>query len=267
MTQGTVNSGLAVPSQVIRGPTRSSALAAGLCLGLLGACTPTASPTTAPSPSAAVDSPSPSAASPTPAPSKATAQAAISAFVDRVSAADFSYTASLTGRDFHSTDILPIKGSLSVRGADYAVAATFTFPDRSKYKVEQRYVRRVGWVRFYPDPWQKLKAFGEDDVLSPFVDILAPSDVTLLEVLRNNQYRVRMSALLLHPSLIPAFNVTSEHVDRTKFDVVIDQAGRPISGKWQLNGTARVSGQLQEVVMELTVKFANVGGSVRVKAP
>ena len=153
-------------------------------------------------------------------------------------------------------------------GAKYALVASFTFPDqRQTFKVEQRYVGRVGWVRFHPDAWEKLKAFGEDDVLSPFVDVLAPSDVSLLEALRDERYRVRMSALLLHPSIIPAFNVTNEHVDRTRFDVVIDQNGRPLSGAWQLRGTARVSGQLQEVVMELTVTFANVGKKVSVRAP
>jgi hypothetical protein len=248
---------------------RSAVVALGVCLGLLSACMPTASPTTTPSASAALASRGPSAiASPQASPSLPAPQAAIQAFVDRVSDPGFSYTATLTGRSLHSTDILPIKGRLAVSGADYALVANFTFPDeRVTSKVEQRYVRRVGWVRFYPGGWQKLKSFGEDDVLSPFAGILTPSDVTLLETLRNNRYRIRMSALILHPSLIPAFNVTNEDVDRTKFDVVIDQKGRPLTGSWRLNGTARVSAQLQEVVMELTVKFASVGKRVTVRAP
>jgi hypothetical protein len=248
---------------------RSAVAALGISLLLLSGCLPTASPTATPSPSTGVASPNPSApASPNASPSKPSPQAAIKAFVDRVSDPGFSYTATLRGEDRHSTDILPIKGSLAVSGADYAIVAYFTFPDQhATFKVEQRYVRRVGWVRFYPLGWQKLKSFGEDDVLSPFAGVLAPSDVTLLETLRNNRYRIRISALLLHPSLIPAFNVTEERVERTKFDIVIDQSGRPLTGAWQLNGTARVSAQLQEVVMELRVRFANVGKKVTVRAP
>jgi hypothetical protein len=247
---------------------RSAVVALGVILGLLSGCMPTASPSTTPSSSGLASPGASVSASPRPSASKPAPEAAIQAFVDRVSDGGFSYTATLSGRSRHSTDILPIKGSLAVSGANYALVANFTFPDpRQTYKVEQRYVRRVGWVRFYPDGWEKLKSFGADDVLSPFADILAPSDVTLLETLPNKRYRVRMSALLLHPSLIPAFNVTNERVERTKFDVVIDQKGRPLTGTWQLNGTARVSAQLQEVVMELTVKFANVGRKVTVRAP
>jgi hypothetical protein len=239
----------------------------GVCFALLGGCMQAASPSATPPPSA-VSSPGPSASGPSAAPSKPPPQAAIQAFVDRVSEPGFSYTATLSGGSRHSTDILPIKGSLAVSGADYALVANFTFPDeRVTARVEQRYVKHVGWVRFHPERWQKLKAFGEDDVLSPFVGVLAPSDVTLLETLRNKTFRVRISALLLHPSLIPAFNVTEERVERTRLDLVIDERGRPLSGAWQLNGTARVFGQLQEVVMELNVKFARVGGRVTVRAP
>jgi hypothetical protein len=248
--------------------TRSAVVGLGLSLGLLAGCLPTATPAVTSSPPAPISSPAPSSvASSFPAPSKPAPQAAIQAFVDQVSDPGFSYTATLSGRSRHSTDILPIKGTLAVSGANYALVANFTFPDHKTYKVEQRYVRGVGWLRFYPESWQKLKAFGEDDVLSPFAGILAPSDVTLLEVLPAKRSRIRMSALILTPALIPAFNVTTERVDRTKLDLVIDQSGRPLTGTWQLNGTARVSGQLQEVVMELTAKFAKIGANVTVRAP
>jgi hypothetical protein len=251
-----------------RRPARSAIVALGVGFSMLTGCMPAASPSATPPQSAAVPSPVSSASGPPPSPSRAAPDVAIQAFVDRVTEPGFSYTATLSGRSLHSTDVLPITGALSVSGADYALVANFTFPDEHvTARVEQRYVHRVGWVRFYPEKWQKLKAFGEDDVLSPFVDILAPSDVTLLETLRDNTYRVRMSALILHPSLIPAYNVSEERVDRTKLDLVIDEHGRPLSGAWQLNGTARVSGQLQEVVMKLTVKFARVGAKVTVRAP
>jgi hypothetical protein len=251
-----------------RPSTRSAVVGLGLGLLMLGGCLPAASPQTNPSPSVIASPGSSPAASPSAGPSRPTSQAAIEAFVDRVSAPGFSYTATLSGRSRHSVEILPIKGSLAVAGGDYALVANFTFPtEHQTVKVEQRYVRHVGWVRYHPEKWQRIKAFGQDDVLSPFAGILTTSDVELLETLKGPTYRVRMSAMLLHPGLIPAFNVSEEHVDRTRLDLVIDQAGRPVSGAWQLNGTARVSGQLQEVVMELTVKFAHIGGKVTVRAP
>jgi hypothetical protein len=247
---------------------RSAVVALGVGLGLLvgaallGGCTPTApvSPIIVSLPPRSLD--------PTPSPTKGGPQAAIEAFVDRVGESGFSYTATLKGKSRHSVTILPISGSLAVHGADYALVANFRFPDeRVTAKVEQRYVHRVGWVRFHPDRWRRVKAFGEDDVLSPFAGVLAPSDVALLETLKGKTYRVRVQGLILHPSLIPAYNVSDTHVQRARFDVVIDEDGKPISGAWALTGTARVSGQLQEVVMELTVKFANVGGKVTVRAP
>ena len=231
-------------------------------LALLAGCGPTAPV------SPIIVSFPPSSIEPTPTPTKNPALAAVAAFVDRVSSDDFSYTATLRGQSRHSVTILPVKGSLAVSGSDYALVASFTFPDeRVTAKVEQRFVRRVGWIRYHPERWQRLKAFGEDDVLSPFAGVLTASDVTLLETLKGPTYRVRISGLLLHPSLIPAFNVSEEDVQRARFDVMIDQDGRPLSGTWELTGSARVSGQLQEVVMELSVKFANVGEKVTVRAP
>ena len=51
------------------------------------------------------------------------------------------------------------------------------------------------------------------------------------------------------------------------FSAGADLSGRPLSGRWKQTGTGRVSGQLQELDVDVDVAFSDVGGEVTVTAP
>jgi hypothetical protein len=251
------------------------ALAVLIVAGLLGGCTP--SNPTNPAPSAASASPTASGGQ-SPSPSATSqadaAQAAIDSFIDRVTARGFSYTASLRGQAAGAGGVLPITGKVSVSGDNYALSATFRFPKQKlSIKVEQRYVRHRAWLRCTPCPstaWHRVRSFGADDVLSPFAQVLVSSDVTYLGPVASGlgpRFRIRFDSMIIHPSLIPATNLSEVKIDRARLALVIDQNGRPITGAWELDGSGRVSGQLQEVLIQLNVKFANIGKRVTVRAP
>ena len=62
-------------------------------------------------------------------------------------------------------------------------------------------------------------------------------------------------------------NLTEAVVTSPKLTLLIDAAGRPVKGTAEIDGRGRVSGQLQEIVIDLTVTFVKLGQPVTIKAP
>jgi hypothetical protein len=162
-----------------------------------------------------------------------------------------------------------VKGSLAVSGPDYRVAASFTFED-GVATVDHRFVKGKGYVRFDRGKWQTLVGFRAAQSMSPFVLVSGAAAVRFVgaeKVGGKTLYRVEIPSVPFHPSLIPASNLTKEVVTRGVMQLLIDPAGRPVSGTATVEGTGRVSGQLQEIIIELDLTFTKVGQKVTVSAP
>jgi len=67
--------------------------------------------------------------------------------------------------------------------------------------------------------------------------------------------------------MIPASNLTEVEVTSPKLVVLVDTRGRPVRGTAEITGRGRVSGQLQEIVIDLEVTFTKVGQPVSIAAP
>ncbi len=196
--------------------------------------------------------------------------AAIAAFVALVTRDGFSYQASFSGDDRHSTDILPIRsGVLEVSGADVLVRAAITLQGR-RYVVEHRYVGGKAWLRYdTTDPWQRL-VFPAADSMAAFAAIRTRADVTDLGPVKSGAatfYKVSFRSTILNPVMIPASNLTATVVTSPKLTLLIDANGRPVNGTAEIDGNGRVSGQLQEIVIDLTVTFTKLGQAVTINAP
>jgi hypothetical protein len=198
------------------------------------------------------------------------AATALNAFVALVTTKGFSYQATFLGDSRHSTDIFPIRnGLLQVSGDDVLVRATWTLQG-VRYTVEHRYVGGKGWIRY--DTTAKWRSFGftPKDSMGAFANIGTKADVTYLGVVKSGgqtYYQVSFRSAIVHPVMIPAVNLTEAVVTSPKLTLLIDAAGRPVKGTAQIDGHGRVSGQLQEIVIDLTVTFTNVGDAVTIKAP
>jgi hypothetical protein len=198
------------------------------------------------------------------------ATAAITAFLALVTADGFSYQATFSGDDRHSTAILPIRdGLLQVSGKDVLVRATITL-QAHRYAVEHRYVGGRAWLRYdSTDPWSRL-TFSAVDSMAAFAAIRSKSDVTYLGPVASGGktlYKVSFRSAIVNPVMIPARNLTEQVVTSPKLTLLIDAAGRPIKGTAEIDGTGRVSGQLQEIVIDLTVTFTKLGQAVSISAP
>jgi hypothetical protein len=249
-------------------------VAVALAIALVAGCNPAQpSPSSADATVAASSSPPathpPASTAPSTSPSAAPGASAIAAFAKLVAKDGFAYQATFTGRSRHTTTRLPVKGSLAVSGSDYRVAASFTFEDGTA-TVDHRFVKGKGYVRFDRGKWQTLVGFTAAQSMTPFALVSGAAAVRYVgaeKVGGKTLYRVEIPSVPFHPSLIPASNLTKEVVTRGVMQLLIDGEGRPVSGTATVEGTGRVSGQLQEIIIELDLTFTKVGQKVTVSAP
>jgi len=243
-----------------------------LGLALIG-CQPAARQelaTLRPTPSASARAASPSTST-GPSPSAAAGDVVIEKFVDLVTAGDFSYRARLTGTASGSADTLTVSGSIDVSDVNYSLVVNWKFPRSDSYRVD---VRRVGdrvWSRGTGSGWQEIKGFLDEDSNSPFAFVESASDVELVEPVKvdgKQRYKVSIDgARIVDPSYIPAVNLSAESTRKTTFELLLDTAGRPVSGSWRLTGAGRVSGQLQEIAIRLELAFSKVGQPITIRRP
>jgi hypothetical protein len=228
--------------------------------------TPTTSVPATPAPTATT---APEATTgPTPTSPAAEARAVVDGL--RAFAGDASRTlrVTFTGVSRHAADTLVVEGVLDVAGEDASVTATFEFP-RGTGAVDYRRIGSRDWIRVDRGRWTALEVPEE----AAMVDVFAGThDGTRLQYLgpvagTADRFEVELTGMILHPMLIPAGNLTDEKVTRTKVVLVTNEIGRPVSGTWTMRGQGRVSGQLQEIAIDLELTFSRLGEPVRIVAP
>ena len=238
----------------------------------IGACENQSTAPGTPTPTAAVrTSPSPAAASPRPSASPDAGRVAMTKFVSLVTSPTFAYQATFTGESRHTVDILPIsKGLLQVSGGNVRVQATFRFRTGTRVAVEHRSVGGKDWLRYGSEPWKRLTAFGPANSMAAFAAVHAAQDVTYVGPVKTGGktlYEVSIASAVVHPIMIPAVNLSEVAVTDSKLALRIDGEGRPVSGTGRITGRGRVSGQLQEIVIDVKLTFVKVGQKVTITAP
>jgi hypothetical protein len=199
------------------------------------------------------------------------ASAALNAFVVFATNARASYQATFTGHQRATVTVVNItKGVLQVSGSDVLVRATFTFPRGDAYAVEHRYVGGRAWLRTSPAGWGRLTPFAADQSMGAFAQVHGAADVTPLgpaTVKGRTFYKVRIPSTIVNPVMVPAINLSDRAVTDSRLDLLIDAAGHPVSGEAEIRGQGRVSGQLQEIAIDLSVTFTKIGTAVSISAP
>jgi len=207
-------------------------------------------------------------ASPTPKPSSP-GQLAAAAFYDRVQSGRMSYHASLKGNIAGAISGLTVEGAIDVTGEDYNEDLTFAFVTPPKVPVSVRVVGTRRWVRVDRGAWTKVSSAMASN--NPFADLSAGDGVQLIRtehVGGKDLHHISMTGgLIVAPDLIPAGNLTNERVNKTDLEVVVDDAGNPLTATWRLDGEGRVSSQLQGIRIEVDMTFTKVGSKITIKAP
>ena len=262
---------IGVPAAVAA-PRRVVAIMAILiALGLVACDSQSTAPVSSGSPATPASAGPVAGASAKPSPSRDPGQVALAKFVGLATDDGFAYQASFTGASHHSVDILPISnGLLQVSGADVRVRATFKYKTGSKATVEHRSVGGRDWIRYGSEAWRGMGAFSAVNSMAAFAAVHGPPDVTYLgpkKVGGKAVYEVSLASAIVHPIMIPAGNLTETVVSGSKLILLIDADGRPVSGTETITGRGRVSGQLQEIVIELKLTFAKAGQKVTIAAP
>lgn len=202
---------------------------------------------------------------------------AMAAFVELVTAEDFSYRVSFKGGVGLSTAQLPIEGHMDVSGANFRSVFTYDFskdfadlPD--PIRLDVRGVDGEGFMRRNTGSWATIKVGVKDQTTPPFWAVTSIADLKHISIDERESgtfYRILVPrAVVIHPVTIP-FNIRSEKVRTTSLELLIDEDGRPAIGTWKAENQARVgnSGQLQGVDYELKLTFSRLGEAVEIKAP
>jgi hypothetical protein len=197
-------------------------------------------------------------------------EAAKVAFFDKVKAGDLSYHATFDGRVYGAGNDIPVIGSLDVAGADYQYAATYTLPD-GKGSFGIRYIAGTAWERIGGGKWQTNSAFKPSDTNSPFAFITRLSEIQYARTEtvdgRSLHHVTFASGKLIGLHQIQAGTLTNECHKRSKFELVLDDDGNPVSGTAEIEGVGRVDDQLQEIVVQVDLVFSKVGADLVINAP
>jgi hypothetical protein len=202
---------------------------------------------------------------------------AMAAFVDLVTAEDFSYHVAFKGGVGLSTAQLPIDGHMDVSGADFRSVFTYDFSEEyadlpDPIRLDVRGVDGEGFMRRNTGSWATIKVGVKDQTTPPFWAITSIRDIKHVATEERDSgtfYRISVPrAVLIHPVTIP-FNIRAEKVRTTSLEVLIDADGHPAIGTWKAENQARVgdSGQLQGVDYELKLTFSKLGEPVKIAAP
>jgi hypothetical protein len=237
----------------------------------IGACEKQSTAPVTSTPAAVSTSPSPAAASVKPSASPDAGRVAMAKFVTLATSDGFAYQATFTGESRHTVDLLPIsKGLLQVNGDNVRVQATFRFRTGTRVAVEHRSVGGKGWLRYGSEPWRRMAEFGPANSMAAFAAVHGAQDVTYVGPVKTSGktlFEVSIPSAIVNPIMIPAGNLSEVAVTDSKLALRIDGEGRPVSGTGRITGRGRVSGQLQEIVIDLKLTFLKVGQKMTITAP
>ncbi|MDQ6795175.1 MAG: hypothetical protein M3067_10240 [Chloroflexota bacterium] len=209
---------------------------------------------------------------PTPAPTpKGAGQLALEAFVKRVAGGSLTYHASFKGNMVAANGGVTIVGALDVAGRDYQTSFSFAFAKQPKVVVGVRSVGATKWMRVAGGRWATATDRSATTSNSPFAGIAGVNDVRLLSTVKvsgKNRHHLEFAGgEVIGPEQITPSNLTDERVEWTRMELVVDDAGTPLSATWRLEGTGRVDVQLQGLRFDLTLAFSKVGAKMIIKAP
>jgi hypothetical protein len=195
---------------------------------------------------------------------------AAQAFIASLGSGKLTYHMTMRGEMVGAINGLKVDGLIDVAGDNYAEEIVWTFLQPPPVPVEVRAVGTNRWLRVDHGKWEKISSALPSN--SPFADLDTNEDVQVLRTEHiggKDLHHLQLSGggLIAAPDLIPAGNLTNEHVDNIDFELVIDDRGVPLSGTWRLHGEARVSGQLQGIRIDLDLLFTKVGSKIVIKAP
>jgi hypothetical protein len=246
---------------------RTVAVAVVLAGSLVVACSGQPLPIPTPPPASVDPSATPSSGDPS---ASAEPPSAVERFRALVSDPGFSARISLSGDVLATVSDLTVSGSLALSGDNASTSTKYKFDDGHTDTVQTRLVGGKLWTKLNGASWKTAKLVATTAV-DPFSGAQSPAGVVDGGAKTVKGKSLRMLTVqggrLLDLTTIPAYNLTEERVTTSILTVYVDGAGRPVSGHWVQRGQGRVSGQLQEVDVDVDLTFSGVGSSISITAP
>jgi hypothetical protein len=228
---------------------------------------PRPSPSPVPSPSPAASSvASPSApASTVPA---ADPDAVVANFVSLASAPDFSAHVGVVATMEIGAIPFDLDSSTDLAGVDFGSVTTLAVAGQS-LRTQVIAIGGKTYVRLGTGDWRIVPGAGDPNGVNPFAG-LEPGDLTYLKtqsVGGRPLHRLRLDALPIDPAKVTTSRIENVVVDVATFELLVDEAGRPVLGYYDFAGSARIDGTRQPLTIDANYRFSKVGEPIPIEAP
>lgn len=214
----------------------------------------------APSPSG------PASALPSPAPP----EAVVAGFVAVAGGPDFSgHTSVVATMDIGAMTFI-LETSSDFAPTEMATVTTIEV-DGQAVSTEVIVADGKAYVRPPGSGWRILPTPPIDPGQDVFTRLDDPSDVTYLKtqmVGGRILHRVRLNdALPIDPSTISSARILNVQVGKASFELLVDDAGIPVLGYYDFEGTATIENVEQAIVIDADYRFSKIGEPINIDPP
>lgn len=250
------------------GGPRGAALVVGLML-FLSACSPGAGAASVP---ASVALPS-ATASPSPRPSSTPGidDIVIERFLERIAAPEFTAHVVIDAGVAVAGGTATFDATVDIDGPNsHAKMKSVIEGDSTTF--EAIVVKGVSYTRLGRDRFARNRTYREAYTVNPFFHLgagarsLRYGGQTMAGDIPAHDLQLD-GAFLIHPLNLGPSNVSDARLQHSEFHVLVSDEGVPVRGTLRFIGAARVGRQLQELKIDATYAFSEVGTEIVVKVP
>lgn len=208
---------------------------------------------------------------PRPSPTPKLGDLIVDRLVERITADDFSARVVIDAGVAVAGGTATFDATVDVDGPN-SRARMKSVLEGSALDFEAIVVDGVSWTRLGKDAFARDRSYREAFTVDPFFHLGAdPRRITYVRPAEEGGgelHDVRLDgAFLIHPVNLGPTNVSDARLQFSEFHLFLTEEGVPVGGSLRFIGKARVGRQLQELRIDATYEFSDVGGDVTVKAP
>jgi hypothetical protein len=221
-------------------------------------------------PSAAPPSTGPSP-SPRPSPTPKIGDLVIDRLIERITSPDFTAHVTIDAGVAVAGGTATFDAAVDVDGPNSRARITSVL-EGDKITFEAIVVNGVSYTSLEKDSFVRDRSYLEAYAVNPFfhltVDPRRVKYVAPTTIDGTAAYDARLDgAFLIHPINLGPTNVSDARLQYSEFHIFVTEEGVPIGGTLRFVGKARVGRQLQELKIDATYEFTDVGTDIVVKAP
>ncbi len=161
-----------------------------------------------------------------------------------------------------------LESTSDIAGPAFETTTTLVVADES-LRTQVIMVDGKTYVRLGTGGWRTVAGAADPRDVNPFAG-LEPSDLRYLKaqsVGGRVLHRLRIEALPIDPAKVATSRIEDVEVDLATFEVLVDDAGRPVLGYYDFTGSALIDGARQPITIDADYRFSKIGEPITIEPP